>query len=259
DANGNILVAGYFYSSSIIFGSTTLTNAGSNTRDMFLAKYDASGNVLWAKSAGGSSFDEAYSVSTDANGNILVAGNFRSPTISFASTTLTKAGGNGDYTDMFLAKYDASGNVLWAKSAGGSDYDSAQSVSTDANGNILVAGYFQSPTLIFGSTTLTSMGSTDMFLAKLSPLNVVNELSSENSVSIYPNPNRGEFTVKMENVKGQRADAKIEIYNVYGEKVYSSIINNKSTIINLNVPNSIYFIQLKTEQGTINKKLIINK
>ncbi|MFH1005081.1 MAG: hypothetical protein V1781_06265, partial [Bacteroidota bacterium] len=144
DANGNILVAGYFDSPTIIFGSTTLTNAGDY--DMFLAKYDASGNVLWAKSAGGSDWDRASSVSTDANGNILVAGSFQSPTIIFGSTTLTKAGSD-NYADMFLAKYDASGNVLWAKSAGGSSDDIALSVSTDANGNILVAGNFRSPTI----------------------------------------------------------------------------------------------------------------
>jgi len=44
----------------------------------------------------------------------------------------------------------------------------------------------------------------------------------------------------------------IEIYNVMGEKIYS-------TIINLDAPNGIYFPQLKTEQGIANKKIMINK
>src|ERR1035437_9994737 len=64
DASGNAFVTGYFQSPTIPFGSTTtLTNAGSS--NIFLAKYDASGNVLWAKSAGGTSFDEGLGISTD--------------------------------------------------------------------------------------------------------------------------------------------------------------------------------------------------
>ena len=47
DAIGNVFMTGYFKSPTITFGTTTLTNAGSN--DIFIVKYDATGNVLWAK------------------------------------------------------------------------------------------------------------------------------------------------------------------------------------------------------------------
>ena len=164
DVNGNILVTGYFISPTITFGSTTLTNAGN--WDMFLAKYDAGGNVLWAKRAGGNSYDEALSVSTDASGNILVAGYFLSPTITFGSTTLTNVNPNGNSNDIFIVKYDTGGNLLWAKSAGGNSYDAAHCISTDASGNIIVTGDFSSTSISFGSTILTNAGNDDMFLAK---------------------------------------------------------------------------------------------
>ncbi|MEK6616208.1 MAG: hypothetical protein AABZ32_08880, partial [Bacteroidota bacterium] len=112
-------------------------------------------NYLWAKSAGGTSNDYATSVTADASGNIIAAGSFVSPTITFGSTTLTNAGS----VDMFFVKYDPSGNVLWAKSAGGTSYDEATSVTADASGNIIAAGLFVSPTITFGSTTLTNAGS----------------------------------------------------------------------------------------------------
>ena len=60
DANGNSYVTGYFVGSAT-FGSTTLTSAGSS-KDVFVAKYDASGNAQWAKSAGGTSTDVGYSI-----------------------------------------------------------------------------------------------------------------------------------------------------------------------------------------------------
>ncbi|MFA5782356.1 MAG: SBBP repeat-containing protein, partial [Bacteroidales bacterium] len=181
DTSGNTYVAGYFSSFTISFGSTTLTNVSVGYADIFLVKYDASGNVLWAKSAGGASEDEATSVSVDASGNTYLAGYFWSPTITFGSTTLTNVNVN-NYTDIFLAKYDANGNVLWAKSAGGTNYDEAYSVAVDTPGNTYVAGWFYSPTLIFGSTTLTNAGGYDMFLAKLAAFTVI---TAQTNVSCY--------------------------------------------------------------------------
>jgi hypothetical protein len=165
DGSGNSYVAGYFDSQTITFGSTTLTNANTDsTGDIFLAKYNASGSVIWAKNAGGTGDDGASSVAADGSGNIYVTGSFTSPTITFGSITLTNAGSSTN--DLFLAKYDASGNIIWAKSAGGAGDDGASSVAMDNSGNIYVAGGFTSPTITFGSTTLTIVGTGDIFLVK---------------------------------------------------------------------------------------------
>jgi len=169
DASGNIFITGYFNSPTITFGSTTLTNTSDTktgmTSDIFLVKYDASGNVLWAKSAGGYLEDRVNSITADASGNILITGFFKNNIIVFDSDTL-KNTGSGDF---FLAKYNTNGKILWAKSAGGSGFDCAQSVSTDISGNIFVAGYFSSPNIVFGSTTLTNTdnaNTTDIFVVK---------------------------------------------------------------------------------------------
>jgi len=136
DGSGNIFVAGLFASSTITFGSFTLTNDG--YYDMFLVKYDNAGNVIWAKSAGGSFDDWAFSVIADTSENIFVAGSFKSSTITFGSFTLTIT--NDSCYDLFIVKYDNAGNVLWAKSAGGSFDDWAFSVIADTSENIFVAG-----------------------------------------------------------------------------------------------------------------------
>src|SRR5690349_20930365 len=66
DKTGNVYIAGYFESASIVFGSNTLINAGSiGTKDIFIVKYDPSGNVLWAKREGGVNSDEATGIAAD--------------------------------------------------------------------------------------------------------------------------------------------------------------------------------------------------
>lgn len=163
DAAGNLYLAGYFYSSTLVFGADTLVNMGGS--DIFLSKYDVNGNILWAKSMGGSKEDNAMSIAVDAADNLYVAGSFESSTINFDSTVLTNVG----ECNLFLTKYDSSGNVLWAKSTGGSVCDEAKTVAVDAIGNIYLAGIFSSPLLKFGLFTLTNTGNINFFLTKYSP------------------------------------------------------------------------------------------
>ena len=158
-ADGNLYVTGWF-NGTASFGYFTLTSSGND--DIFVAKMDAAGNWLWAEKAGGISNDYGRVISTDADGNVYVTGYFFG-TASFGSFTLTSSGN----TDIFVAKMDADGNWLWAEKAGGSDWDKGYGISTDADGNVYVTGYFKG-LASFGSFNLTSSGSCDVFLAKIS-------------------------------------------------------------------------------------------
>jgi len=164
DSGGNSYITGFFSSPSITFGNTTLTSTGSS--DMYLVKYDASGNVLWATSSGGTSIDQGYCVSLDGSGNSYVIGYFYSPSITFGSTTLTNPDNSGNTADMYIVKFNTGGNAVWAKSAGGIANDVCYSVDVDASGNCYVTGSFISPTITFGSTTLTNAGGRDMYIVK---------------------------------------------------------------------------------------------
>jgi hypothetical protein len=169
DASGNTYITGYFYSDTLILGSITLTNIDNsgNTSDLFIAKYDANGNVLWAESTGGLSSDGASSIAVDKLGSIYVAGWFYSPTINLGSFNLTNVDNTGNTSDLFLAKYDTNGNVIWAESIGGTDDDAANSIALDNTGNIFLAGNFYCDTLILGANTLVTAGNDDIFITKL--------------------------------------------------------------------------------------------
>ncbi len=162
DPIGNAFVTGFFISSSLTFGSVTLTNTGA--MDMFIVEYDPSGNVLWAKNAGGTGPDEGDFVCVDASKNVYVTGSFYSSSIHFGSTTINNTGNE----DVFLAKYDANGNLVWVKDIGGTNAEYSHNVCTDPGGNVYVVGGFLSASLTFASVTLTPpVGSSDpLFIAE---------------------------------------------------------------------------------------------
>lgn len=137
-----------------------------NASDVFLAKYDAAGNVQWANVGGGDLLDQGNKVVTDAGGNSYVVGaiqtNSLHPTAKFDNITLT---GNGDY-DWLIVKYNTSGQVVWAQNYGSASGDIADGVALDAAGNVYVTGFFNGTMMVQG-VTVTSQGLFDIFLAKL--------------------------------------------------------------------------------------------
>ncbi len=172
NASGNVYTTGYFFG-TVDFdpgaGTTNLTSAGAE--DIFIQKMDASGNFLWAKSFGGTSYGYGQSITLDSSGNVYTTGYF-SGTVDFdpgtGTTNLASAGGY----DIFVQKMDVSGNFLWAKSFGGILDDRCYSITVDTSGNVYTTGSFQR-TVDFdpgaGTTNLTSVGRTDIFVQKLSP------------------------------------------------------------------------------------------
>lgn len=157
DADGNSYVTGIFRGTAN-FGTIELTSSG--VADIFIAKYDAAGNVLWAKQAGGQDIDAGKNIEIDSSGNSYITGEFLG-TAKFDDITLTS---NGNY-DAYIAKYDASGNVVWAKQSGGSSLEVGRGIAVDNSGNPYITGYFEG-SAIFDGTTLTSTGGYDVFIAK---------------------------------------------------------------------------------------------
>ncbi len=121
----------------------------------------------WAIGSAGA--DAANGVAADAAGNTYVVG-------SFAGATADLDQGPGENSLMnngdgagYVAKYDAANQLLWARAMGGSGAGNAvqtAAVAVDAAGNVVVTGTFTG-SADFGATTLTSLGGTDAFVAKL--------------------------------------------------------------------------------------------
>jgi len=221
DANGNSYITGGFKESAT-FGTTTLTSSGYYDYDIFVPKLDIDGNWLWAKQAGGTGDEGSNSIAVDANGNSYITSGFEE-SVNFGTTTLTSSG----YLDIFVAKIDHNGNWLWAKQAGGAIDDCGYGIALDANGNSYVTGVFME-SANFGTTTLTSSGDRDIFVAKLEEVNSISlpDIISFSGIrSIYPNPFNPLTTIDYE--ISMPADVIIEVYNNRGQLVRNFILGYK--------------------------------
>ncbi|AWI25434.1 T9SS type A sorting domain-containing protein [Flavobacterium pallidum] len=154
DSDNSVYVTGNYFGPSMNIGTVTLTTTGGNS-DFFIAKYDAGGNVIWARSAGGTENEYGVSVAVDADDNIYATGWSHSDSMTFGSITISGS--------TFVVKYDPSGNVIWAKGFGGNESHST-AVRTDILGNVFILGNFSGTDIAFGTATLS--GYEDIYLMK---------------------------------------------------------------------------------------------
>lgn len=158
DRQGNVVIAGYF-TGPVTFGTLSYTSSAGG--DMFVAKLDNSGQWLWVKHTGGPQFDRAYGVTTDSKDNIYICGQLMG-----SATFGTISKGSAGSSDLFVAKLDSSGQWQWVEVAGGTDADYAWKVTTDLQDHVYVVGRFGGVAK-FSTWTLTSRGSFDAYVAKL--------------------------------------------------------------------------------------------
>jgi hypothetical protein len=80
----------------------------------------------------------------------------------------------------------------------------------------------------------------------------------ENEFSLYPNPNKGSFTIEFKELSNNFS---VEVYDVSGKTIYENSYEQSSNliqVINLDHPTSgIYFVNIKSDKGMVTKKLII--
>ncbi len=144
DSLGNVYATGYF-SDTASFGSVSLV--GDKEYDVFVAKYDSSGNLLWANRQGGPCFDAGYDIVCDEFGDVYVTG-FLSDTLAESGTSFLGTGNR----DVFVSKYDKNGTLLWTTRGGGAKDDYGHTISVDSTGNIVVEGFFTDQAVFDGET-----------------------------------------------------------------------------------------------------------
>jgi hypothetical protein len=96
DDFGNVYITGSF-GDTASFNTTILFSNGD--KDVFVAAYNSSGNLLWATSAGGAGFDRGYGIDCNNSGDVIVTGVFEQ-SATFGSQSVNTAGAR----DLFITK-----------------------------------------------------------------------------------------------------------------------------------------------------------
>jgi hypothetical protein len=140
DPFGNFYIAGT-YNNTVDFDPSvgvSNVNSFSGNKDIFLAKYDATGILLWANRMGGTSNCAVYSLVADSN-YVLLGGSF-SGTCDFdpsaATANKTSLGGS----DGFVAKYTSNGGYTFAHGFASTQTDEVKAMAIDGNDNIYFTG-----------------------------------------------------------------------------------------------------------------------
>jgi len=169
-----IYLTGYFEGSADFdpgTGTSVLSSNGS--RDIFIQKFDASGNYVWANSIGSTDFDYGFSIAVSnqvPNNAVCVTGRFKG-SVDFdpgaGTATLTSSSGS---IDAFILKLDANGNYTWARKLSGAGTSAGNGVIIDVAGNVVTTGYFTN-TIDFDPgvaiVNASSNGLDDVFVHKL--------------------------------------------------------------------------------------------
>ena len=178
DGSGNVLSTGNF-KGKVNFnpgGSFTLSShkAGSSYNfDAFVWKLDSNGKFAWADDIGGNGTRTntgGQGIAVDSAGSVYITGWFNN-TVNFnpgkGSYTLTATGGS----NAFVVKLASAGQFGWAVDlVAGATGGGGFAIALDSAGDVYTTGWFSGtgdfdPTS--GTDLLTSIGTEDMFLSKL--------------------------------------------------------------------------------------------
>ncbi len=272
DDDNNLIVSGLYSLSTTLTsasGSVTLTPpAGS---EIFLAAYDTTGVIQWAKNAGHSSGGgiTINDVALYHSSRICLTGNYTgSPTFGEGSSTSYIPYAN----DLYVAQYDESGTLEYAQRGGGASGENSYSLTLDEFDNPYIAGNFNLAA-VFDSTatldiTLTSYGYTDILVAKLDDNIFVGQeelTTAKTELNIYPNPANETL-----NIISNEPLENLEIYNSSGQLVTPSTANVQwiferdsdgskgQSLINVSLlAEGIYFLRAQSANTLFSEKIMI--
>lgn len=220
--DGGYIIAGASESAD---GDITAPRGG---YDYWVVKLDNAGNLVWQKSLGGNSYDEARNIIETSNG--YVVSGFTYSQTNDVSTNY----GNGD---IWVAGLDTSGNLIWEKNYGGTFTDNVYNMFENSSGEYILCGYTYSA----DNDVTANHGQSDGWIASLGEITNGNEDNQLQKLTVYPNPATNVLFLGQNNA-GQK---KYTVSDITGRVINTLTTDEKISVINLST--GIYI--LENEQG----------
>lgn len=158
DKQGYFYLTGY-YRGICQFGSRSVASLGDD--DMYLARFNPSGQCEWAKSVGGIGLSDGNALVTDGQNGVLVTGKFQK-SVSFDDKTVTSSGQH----DVYVARYSADGTIDWVVTSGGPSDDSSNGIAcSPTSGSYWLVGHYEASTKF--RDVHPAAGKSDAFIVRL--------------------------------------------------------------------------------------------
>lgn len=257
-------------SGSVVIGWTNAYGAGSS--DVYLLRLDPSGNLIWAKTYGGTGQDSGYGVIQTSDGGFLL------------STSIVPVGPT-------LIKTDASGNIQWTSGFDGTNKRLSKVIQTTDSGYLAVGGFQgkmflvkidangnsgcvqSAPTITVGTATPTvdrtpgtfviasSIGTNPHTWQKSTGgtaadgcIVKTDDQFVEPSISIFPNPATAEFYLQL---PSKISSATVSIHDQLGKVVGMPIANlhNGNAISIADLVPGLYFVRVNTPNARVDLKI----
>jgi hypothetical protein len=219
-AGGIIWTKPYDISANQVIQSndTCFMIVGAQNSDLCIIKTDFDGNILWTKTIYRPDMDYGRSINQTSDGGYIIAG----------SCDLPHSG--SPYRNVYLVKTNSDGDTLWTRSFGGEYMDFGESVQETRDQGFIVAG----TTVNFGASGF------DVYVIKTDSQGLITgieeRITESGSTLVYPNPTKDRITIESET-----GFEKVEIYNIFGTKVLTTVNN----IIDLSsLTNGAYVIKI---------------
>jgi len=232
-ADGGYIVAGYSQ-------STNGDISGNNGYDDFwVIKLNSTGDLVWEKALGGTSFERYPDIHQTSDGGYIMAG-------LTASNNGDVVGNHGN-RDVWVVKLSNDGTLLWSKTYGGSDCDDAYAIIQTNDGGFAVAGGSCS----YGGDVSGNHGNGDAWILKLNATSVgtyeANLNASPQQLDIFPNPTSGALNLYFPVAGSERIQ--VTISDLFGRQIASQIIENGSGIDLSSIPSGFYVASCATASG----------
>ncbi|MBI9036040.1 MAG: hypothetical protein JEZ03_16385 [Bacteroidales bacterium] len=178
DSDNNIYYTGTFNDNITIGEGSNQTTIYGVGNDIFLAKVDPQGVLVWCNTDGGDEDDAAYSL-VIKNNFILTCGDFMASATFGSGENQTILESEDESTDCFISKYDLNGELIYVFSLTGPGTDNANVIRVSENSEILIAGNFRESITLGddnNSINLTvEQGTTrDIFITKFTESETIN-------------------------------------------------------------------------------------
>jgi len=222
---------------------------GAQARDVYLVKTDAAGNEQWHKLYGEVHKDGASDVIQTSDGGYLVVGSLENTFFS-----------NYWRADGYIIKTDASGNELWSRTYGDYNDEGFSCVREVGDGGYIVSGGANS----YGNGS-------EVYLLKIDRQGGFSSVYSNVEVTLqdfqlennYPNPFNNQTMIKYHLPKN--SFVQLNVYNIQGQ-LAGTIVNKYQrsgsyivTFIAKDLPSGLYFYQLKIDNISDTKRMLLLK